>query len=967
MTPLALDPRPIRVMVELKGAPVTAIQALHPNLKLSLVERESLRTNLAARQEGLRGDLETLGAKVIHTYQNSYNGISILTRRAELARIRELPGVVGIHALTPKKLLSSNVGPIIDLSNVWSRGTKGFHGESIKVAVIDTGIDYTHANFGGPGTPEAYAAAHAAETMPADPSLFGPDAPRVKGGVDLVGDAYDPSSTDPDIATPHPDDNPLDCNGHGSHVAGILGGSGVTPKGTTYAGSYDVGTDSKKFAIPPGVAPRVDLYAVRVFGCNGATLADIDGIEWAVDHDMDVVNLSLGTDIAGADDPSAVAAANAVKAGVVVVAAAGNSGEHPYIAGSPASGDGVVSVAALDSNASMPMAELDLGGSSITVQNSNAAKFADGTRYPIVVLGTPDAPSDGCNAADYDRPDVPGALLVELRGNCYFSDRFPLALAAGAAGIALVNNADGYPPYFGESPDFPLPFFGVLASDAPALVAASGASAQNTVMDNPGYLRPASFSSSGPRTGDSALKPNVIAPGVAIVSTAVGTGNAGVSFSGTSMATPVVAGLAALARQAHPSWRASDIANVLANTADPTLLGEYTTRRAGTGVPQATAAVRSTVVTDAGGASALNFGFVELARDTSSRGTITLHNLSRAPASFDVSVADELTQGFPHDLSLPSSIVVPGSGQASLDVGVTLSAADGADPLSFEDFAGVLVLTPKKQANGGVTLRVPYYGVVRPEARLAATARLPTLRRPTGLLTLTNRRSSEPGSAEVFAWGIQSPEDADGCHDVRAAGVESLPYGDGDRLLVFAIDGWKRCSTASINEYDVAVQLENGDSYLVAGIDVGALQTGSFSGELGTVIVDLKTNAMTLMPAVAATDSSVVYLTALASELGLSAQAPRFAYALQVESIIEAASLPDAPTDTATFDAFHPSLLGVGDLETLEPNDTARVAVAIRPRDWASTPAKGFMVVLAENAPGAAQAALFGIGDAGSN
>src|SRR5437879_1499613 len=65
----------------------------------------------------------------------------------------------------------------------------GLHGEGVKIASIDTGIDYTHANFAGPGTPAAYTVAHAGETMPADPRFFGPSAPRVKGGIDLVGDS----------------------------------------------------------------------------------------------------------------------------------------------------------------------------------------------------------------------------------------------------------------------------------------------------------------------------------------------------------------------------------------------------------------------------------------------------------------------------------------------------------------------------------------------------------------------------------------------------------------------------------------------------------------------------------------------------------------------------------------------------------------------------------------------------------
>ena len=156
-------------------------------------------------------------------------------------------------------------------------GVNGVHGEGIKVAIIDTGIDYTHANFGGPGTVAAFDAAAASSAGPADPAFFGPDAPKVKGGIDLVGDAY--NANDPD-SVPVPDSNPLDCNGHGSHVAGSAAGFGVLDNGTEYTGSYDNLTHvNNHFSIGPGVAPKADLYAVRVFGCEGSTNVVTEAIE----------------------------------------------------------------------------------------------------------------------------------------------------------------------------------------------------------------------------------------------------------------------------------------------------------------------------------------------------------------------------------------------------------------------------------------------------------------------------------------------------------------------------------------------------------------------------------------------------------------------------------------------------------------------------------------------------------------
>ncbi|MEJ1965404.1 MAG: S8 family serine peptidase [Gammaproteobacteria bacterium] len=79
------------------------------------------------------------------------------------------------------------------------------------------------------------------------------------------------------------------------------------------------------------MAPKADLYAVRVFGCEGSTNVVVDAIDWAIAHDMDVINMSLGSDYGSADDADAVEVDNAARAGVVVISSAGNAGPAPYI------------------------------------------------------------------------------------------------------------------------------------------------------------------------------------------------------------------------------------------------------------------------------------------------------------------------------------------------------------------------------------------------------------------------------------------------------------------------------------------------------------------------------------------------------------------------------------------------------------------------------------------------------------
>jgi hypothetical protein len=310
--------------------------------------------------------------------------------------------------------------PLQQAPEAWT--AHGDLGARSSIAIIDTGIDYTHADFGGIGTSDAYKYALAHDTVdPAtDPQLrqeFGPDAPKAIGGFDFVGDAY--NANDPAHSTPQPDKNPLDCNSHGTHTAGSLAGFGVTSDGKTYTGPYNENTvtahdPNHEWTVGPGAAPEASLLVYRVFGCAGSTNVDDLAINQAVKDGASVISMSLGSPYGITTDPSAVAAQNAVNDGVTVVAADGNNGQNAYLTSSPASANGAISVAAMDATVpTYPGADLHLStGKTVPTINANGAPLPSGT-FPVDVLKNADGTmSLGCDKSEYAGSSSPPAVPV---------------------------------------------------------------------------------------------------------------------------------------------------------------------------------------------------------------------------------------------------------------------------------------------------------------------------------------------------------------------------------------------------------------------------------------------------------------------------------------------------------------------------------------------------------------------------
>ena len=661
---LAQPQRPVTVMLQLAGEP--AVRA-----GVTRSAQQSQAKTLRTAQTAISAAVAKQGGKVLARYQYAYNGLRVRTTAGKLEALAAIPGVIAVRPIRVYERTNAIGVPAIGAPTAWQQ--TGATGAGVLVAVIDTGIDYTHANFGGPGTEGDFTGNDPATI---ESGTF--PTPKVVAGYDFAGNLYDANAED-GTEVPVPDTDPLDCGGHGSHVAGTVAGMGVKADKSTYRGLYNASTigDGSGFAVAPGVAPEAKLVALKVFGCEGSTDLVVDALDWVakynVDHmvGIDVVNMSLGSPFGNYADPDAVATNNLVGAGVVVVASAGNEAAVPYITGAPAVASKAISVAALDAVPTLPMATIDTTGDDIPALNQNGFPGLPVSGTLNVLETGPSEVSIGCDAADYAGVAT-GEIVAVKRGTCAFVDKAAFAADAGAAGIIIINRddlaADAFPTFVGYDPGVvDIPMIGatntVPGSDPPvemdeALIALDGTAvtlADAAAAANPTYRQITGFSSSGPRWGDSALKADVAAPGASIFSTAVGTGWNGTTFSGTSMAAPMTAGAAALVVQAHPAWTPLKVKAALVNTADAASVVGYTPLRSGSGAIKVDRAAKATVVaTTSDGTATLSYGYVQATTGWSSAKTITITNDGSQSASYTLAASNALVKLSATSVTVPA-------------------------------------------------------------------------------------------------------------------------------------------------------------------------------------------------------------------------------------------------------------------------------------------------------------------------
>ncbi len=621
-----------------------------------------------------------------YAYHKLWNGLAIKAGAKYIQRVAGLRGVRAVYpvGITEAPEKPDHIGsvanpnlftsvPMTGAPEVWNLG---FTGKGVKVAVMDTGVDYNHPDLGG---------------------CFGPGC-RVAGGWDLVGDAYD-AVTNPN---PIPDPDPMDCAGHGTHVSGIIGANGLVK----------------------GMAPDVTLRMYRVFGCAGSTSDDVmlAAMEMILADGNQVLNMSIGSAFADwREYPTARGSDNLVTAGIVVAASAGNSGANGlWSSGAPSTGRGVISVASVDN--------VGLFADAFSLPDNSLMGYLPLTFSDPFPTGT-FAVTDVGKACSSLTVDLTGQIALIVRGTCTFATKAANAKAAGAAGALIFNNSAGVPNFTLGSP-MGFAVGGMLQSDGLALQAKLPVSItfnnQTTSIHNPTGGLISSFSSFGP-TAELGLKPNISAPGGSIFSTYPLALGGYATLSGTSMASPHIAGAAALALQANPHAGPSWVKSRLQNNAVPALwwgnpaLGLLdNVHRQGAGLVNINAAVNNKVVIQP---SELALGPVGYGNTVTQN--ITIFNGDKAAKTYTLSHAPALATGWTDtattDTFVPNywlnsalvgfesdTVFVPAGGKVT--VGVSIQAPNGV----FDSvFGGYLVATPGSAvaaATADTTLQVPYVG-----------------------------------------------------------------------------------------------------------------------------------------------------------------------------------------------------------------------------------------------------------------
>ncbi|MFB7138718.1 S8 family serine peptidase [Gottfriedia sp. NPDC056225] len=666
----------LSVIVEFKEQPakVAVLEEAVEGTSLSL---DDAKQKADDAQDTFKTDLQTIFKddlkenknlyKINRTYKNTLNGVAIDLPANKVKSLLKSKAVKAVWPnnviqIEPEKATESAQGTTTKTETEVFPGVsklhaEGFTGKGVKVGVIDTGIDYNH-----PDLTDAYKGYRAQPGV--DPKTISPSSVK---GWDFVDNDADPMETTYDdwkksgLGEKDPLTGEAYYTEHGTHVSGIIAGRGKN--NTDYAVT--------------GVAPDADLYVYRVLGKfgSGTTENVLGGIDKAISDGMDVINLSLGASVNDPENVESLALNNAVLSGVTAVVAAGNAGNGMYTVGAPGAAALPITVGANDTKTVIATSKGTLHGTSDVSAdlkllgkglNDNVDSLK-GKNLPIVLV-----PNYGADT-DYKNIDVNGKIVLVKRGLNALIDKITIAQKHGAAAVLMADNIAGegfIPAYLGAGYGM-IPTFSMSYEQGNDLIAKLGTGTPTFSFDemgqitNPGSTL-ASFSSRGPARITYDIKPEVTAPGVAVFSTvpsymhgADQIGNYQYAYdnlSGTSMATPNVAGVAALLLQANPNLTPAQVKQTLMNTADP-LNGDYSVFETGAGQVDPYEAIHSQtrieVVDETKGIAdkkgnlktvkdltgALAFGvFAPAGQNISDQRSVNIYNNSNQAKTYDVKV-----------------------------------------------------------------------------------------------------------------------------------------------------------------------------------------------------------------------------------------------------------------------------------------------------------------------------------------
>src|SRR5438132_3547010 len=553
---------------------------------------------------------------------------------------------------------------LINAIAAWGgRGGAATAGAGVKVAIIDTGIDVTHPCFKDAG--------YAPQNQLGDGNFTNNKVIAAK-----VFNNKTPSRGYTAEA----------IQSHGTHVSG------------TVACNVNTTATVDGVAIPyalSGVAPRALLGNYNVFpgDVDNARSEDIlNAMEAAYADGFDVGNMSLGGGSHGFQDLLTIAVDNLDEANMVFAVAAGNSGPGHFTVESPGSAARALAAGASTVPHFVGTPVTVAGKPSIGAASGEFATVKTDLTAPLGVVLSGTSLSLACDALAAS--SLNGKIALVSRGTCTFSTKIRNAQNAGALAILVVNNVGGSPTAMGQdgTANQPtIPAYMVALSERAALVGSNGfattiSAAQKYFLSSPDNADiMAGFSSQGPTDVDFRVKPDVVAPGVNVLSSipakfcaAPASPSCWAFFQGTSMATPHLAGSAAVVRQQHPTWSAAAVRSAVVNTADQDVLKTFQTASPqsdvnviGAGRENLLAAVGARLALDP---VSVSFGAVPSGSGQSRSVAVTVTSLG-AGGSFSLTVADVTSSGVSFAVS-PSTLTL-GAGESGTAT-VTLSAAKGA-------------------------------------------------------------------------------------------------------------------------------------------------------------------------------------------------------------------------------------------------------------------------------------------------